>query len=35
MPASGRPDHLELDYFEGGHEVDVAPGLAFLKKHLM
>ena len=33
--ASGRSDNLELDYFEGGHEVDVEPGLAFLKKHLM
>ena len=32
--ASGRSDNLELDYFEGGHEVDVEPGLAFLKKHL-
>ena len=33
--AAGRPDNLELDYFEGGHEVDVEPGLAFLKQHLM
>jgi dienelactone hydrolase len=33
--AAGRSDRLELDYFEGEHEVDVEPGLAFLKKHLM
>ena len=33
--ASGRREALELDYFEGGHEIDVEPGLRFLKGHLM
>ena len=33
--AAGHRDNLELDYFEGVHEVDVEPALGFLKKHLM
>ena len=32
--ASGCRDNLVLDLFEGGHEVDVDPALAFLKEHL-
>ncbi|MBI1924941.1 hypothetical protein HYR99_11930 [Candidatus Poribacteria bacterium] len=32
--AAGSGDNLELDYFEGGHEVDLEPAISFFKKHL-
>ena len=32
--AAGRPDRLELDHFEGVHEIDLEPGIAFLEQHL-
>jgi dienelactone hydrolase len=32
--AAGSGDNLELDYFEGGHEVNLEPAVAFFKKHL-
>jgi dienelactone hydrolase len=33
--ASGARKEVELDCFEGGHEVDLEPALAFLKRNLM
>jgi len=32
--ASGAADCLVLDYFEGVHEIDLDPSIAFLRKHL-
>ena len=32
--ASGHSSKLELDYFEGEHEVDLAPAVRFFKENL-
>lgn len=32
--ASGKRDRLVLDHFQGGHEIDLEPGIAFLKERL-
>ena len=32
--ASGRQDNLALDYFEGGHEVDLEPAIVFFRSKL-
>lgn len=32
--ASGKRDQLVLDHFQGGHEIDLEPGIAFLKERL-
>ena len=32
--ASGCPDQLVLDHFQGEHEIDLETGIAFLEKRL-
>lgn len=32
--ASGQPDHLVLDHFQGEHEIDLEPGIVFLEERL-
>ena len=32
--ASGHPSKLELDYFEGEHEIDLVPAIKFFEEHL-
>ncbi len=32
--AADAAEHLQLDHFEGGHEIDLEPAVEFLQKHL-